>query len=381
MARFLPLGLLLAVVTCVLLPSRARAEAAGPQATPLVVLDIDSEDAEDQAEALTASLRSRVRSAARWSLVEPSTTGGTQALGTLIVALKCTSKPDAACLQRIADQLHADHFIWGQLARSAGSQVTVELHLWTRGKPDAGLKESYTDNLKDPSDENLRKLTAKLFAKLTGTNATGSLVVHAGTESGTIVINGVPQGKLEGGNARLEIAAGTHLVEVRIAGFTAPARQVVLDAGSEAELTFVLTAAKSEPNTPPPAPFPVRKVVGFSAVGVGAALLAVGGIEGLRFLSERSDLDDARAKTPTTIQNLCDDSITPTTEAGCRAYNSAKKARTLAIVFSAIGGVVAGAGLVVLLTDPGPPKPTAGKVQVSPHFGPAEGGVDLSVRF
>src|SRR5579859_3376081 len=85
-----------------------HAGAQGPRPISVHVLEIDSDDADDQAEALTGAIRSRVRVAPGWQLVET-----TQSLSMLTAALRCPQHPDAPCLQKIADQLKADRFIWG----------------------------------------------------------------------------------------------------------------------------------------------------------------------------------------------------------------------------------------------------------------------------
>ena len=79
------------------------------------MLSLWTDDADDQADALTQALRSRVRQAQGWSLLETP-----QSFETLAIALKCPPKPDAPCLQRIGDQLHADHYVWGTMARKKG---------------------------------------------------------------------------------------------------------------------------------------------------------------------------------------------------------------------------------------------------------------------
>src|ERR1700679_3939873 len=90
--------------TLVLWSRPARAQLARPQG--IHVLDIDSDDADDQAEALTGALRSRVRAAPGWLLLD-----ATQSLSMLTAALRCPQHPDAACLQRIGDQLKSDRFL------------------------------------------------------------------------------------------------------------------------------------------------------------------------------------------------------------------------------------------------------------------------------
>src|ERR1700679_4037287 len=107
----------------------AHAEPPNAKATPVYVLSIWTDDADDQADALTQALRSRVRQAQGWSLLETP-----QSFETLAIALKCPPKPDAACLQRIGDQLHSDHYIWGMMGRrKTPGEVTADMHLWSRG--------------------------------------------------------------------------------------------------------------------------------------------------------------------------------------------------------------------------------------------------------
>src|SRR6516164_1118081 len=88
--------------------SPSRAEPPNGRATPVYILTLWTDDSDDQADALTQALRSRVRQASGWSLLETN-----QSFETLSIALKCPSKPDPPCLQRIGDQLHADHYVWG----------------------------------------------------------------------------------------------------------------------------------------------------------------------------------------------------------------------------------------------------------------------------
>ena len=106
------------------------ADPPGPRAYPLYVLALDTDDVEDQAEALTGALRSRVRAAPGWSLNDTTVT-----LSMLTAALKCPRYPDAACLAKIAEQLKADRFVWGTMQKAPGNAVKVDLHLWARNKP------------------------------------------------------------------------------------------------------------------------------------------------------------------------------------------------------------------------------------------------------
>ncbi len=204
MLRAFALALMALVVSIVLFHSApARAEPANGKATPVYVLSVWTNDVDDQADALTQALRSRVRQAPGWSLVETN-----QSFETLSIALRCPPTPNQLCLDRIGDQLHADHYVWGTMSKEKSGEVTADLRLWTRGKPQTEATESYAENLKDPSDDALRSVAGRLFAKLTSSNTSGTLVVHAGTASGTVVVDGAPKGKLDEGIARIALPEG-----------------------------------------------------------------------------------------------------------------------------------------------------------------------------
>src|SRR5204863_5173511 len=106
---------------------------------------------------------------------------------------------------------------------AGGKSVTLDLHLWTRGKPDQSITETYSDNLKDQNDETLRKIAAKLFEKLTGSTggavvppAAGTVLVavHANVEEGIVLVDGLEKGKLSHGVASVEVPLGPHEIEV-----------------------------------------------------------------------------------------------------------------------------------------------------------------------
>ena len=212
------------------------------------VLGIDSDDAEDQADALTGAIRSRVRSAAGWTLQETQ-----HSLGMLTAALRCPAKPDAACLQKIGDQLHTDRFIWGVMNRAPVNQITAEIHLWTRGRPDSSDKETYSDNLKDQNDETLRRIAARILEKVSGSPTTGTLTVRTDDTDGVLWVDGQRKRALDHGGATVDLPPGTYRVEVRADGF-APARQdgVVVAAGQDTSVPLKLSPEVTEEASAPP---------------------------------------------------------------------------------------------------------------------------------
>ena len=350
---------LLSVVATLLVARDARCDPAGPRAYPVYVLAVDTDDADDQGEALTGALRSKVRGAQGWSLSETTVT-----LSMLTAALKCPKVPDAACLVKIGDQLKADRFIWGTLQKVPGNMVKVDLRLWARGKPETTATDSYSDNLKDQNDERLQRVAQRLFERLTGAVSSGSLVVHAGDGAGQVMVDGQRRAALEKGEATVELTAGTHTIEVRVQGYAVSRDTVTIIAGKEARLNVNLTSAEGPPAVTPASSGPSgRKVGGWAAIGIGAALLVAGGIEGIVYLGKKSDQDNVD-RSLFGGNDVCNPILPDpkdaryalakqTTADACSRSDDAKKVSTLGIIFGATGAVAMAAGLYLVLTDGG----------------------------
>jgi hypothetical protein len=381
MVRAIALALMTLVVSLVLFRSApALAEPPNGKATPVYVLSVWTNDVDDQADALTQALRSRVRLAPGWSLAETN-----QSFETLSLALRCPPTPNQSCLDRIGDQLHADHYIWGTMAKEKAGEVSAELRLWSRGKAQVEASETYADNLKEPGDEALRAVAGRLFAKLTNSGTTGTLVVHAGTSSGSVLVDGVPKGKLDGGLGRVDIPEGAHTVSVRVPGFTAPSQAVTLQDGGEADISFALTpgeagpGAEGAPEQPQEQvekkPFPVRKVIGWTTVVVGVGFLVAAGIEGTRWLSDKNASDQDRNSVPSDVTNVCsppgplDASALTAAADACDKSSDASQAVKLGWIFAGVGAVLAGTGIWLVVGDHSgdSPEPVA-KAPLRPRF-------------
>jgi hypothetical protein len=385
-AHWLALGLLAAAALS-LLARPARAEPPSSRATPVYVLSVWTDDADDQAEALTQALRSRVRQAQGWSLLETN-----QSFETLAIALKCPAKPDATCLQRIADQLHADHYVWGTMSRKKGAgEVNADIHLWSRGRSETEATEAYSDNLKDASDESLKQIAARLLGKVTGGVAGGTLVVHAGSGGGAVLVDGVEKGALEGGIARVDLGSGPHTIAVRVPGFEAPSQQASVGAGAEQELNFTLAPAAAPPvESGARSSFPMRKVLAYSALVAGAGLLVASGVEMAAWVNDSNKSHDDRLQVPSNVTDVCAAEVNAAAQDACRKGKDAVTVSTLAWVLGGAGAALAGTGLVLLMTDPGTRESTHGagapaasrrRVEVLPSVGVRGGTVDLRLTF
>ncbi|MDP9001137.1 MAG: hypothetical protein M3O46_13635 [Myxococcota bacterium] len=314
----------------------ARAEPANSKATPVYVLSIWTEDADDQAEALTQALRAQVRLVPGWSLLETS-----HSFETLVIALKCPPKPDLACLQRIGDQLKADHYVWGAMdkTRAPVDHVAIDLHMWARGKGDIVVTTRYRDNLKDPTEEALRTVAADLLGRLTG---------------------GAPLPSTLAGGPQTPPFAGA-----------APPTPVHPVTGSDS-------------------PFPTRRVLAYTAVALGAALFVASAVEAATWISDSNRSTDDRERVPRTVTDVCADSIDPAARDACNRGRDAVTASTLGWVFAGAGAALVGTGVWLILADHGAagesddhaPRASSGsRFQLLPSLGARAGSVRLRVTF
>jgi hypothetical protein len=387
-SRFSPYAATLAVLAMILFAGNARAQAGG-RSNGIHILEVDSDDADDQAEALTGALRSHLRSSPGWNLIET-----TQSLSMLTAALRCPRRPDSACLARIGDRLKADRFIWGLMNKGPRHQVVVELHFWIRGKPELLAKDTYSDNLKDQNDDSLRKIATALLDQLIGA-PTATLNVEAGGEDGAVIVDGEERGQLEHGRASIQVSPGSHVIEVR--GANLASKQTVDVKPPSTDVTFQAAAvAKPAPVAPEAGkPFPTRKVIGWSAVGVGAALGAVAIYELTGYLDAQSK-KNAYASGITSGANLAD-ACTAGLNLGT-AYNAycpnQSSLSSKSLTDSTIAWTLGGAGVAAVATglflvftgksadeQGSPPSAAQARVQILPQVSPWGGGFNLHGTF
>ncbi len=382
-------------------PAPAAAAPAGPAAgapaagqQTIAVLGIDSDDAQDEADALADALKERARQAPGWVLLENS-----PSLGALTVSLKCSAKPDLACQQRIAEAVKSDRYVWGVMAKAGGGgQVNVELHLFRRGMKDFVIRETYSDKLKNKDDARLTGLARRLFEELTGTSA-ARVVVRAGTGGGEVIIDGARRVPVQNGTATIDVTSGAHTVEIVVPGAARRTKQLTLQSGQEEVIEVDVDLVKTEPSKP----FPTRTVVGGGLVAVGVTFAVVSVVSGVSWLGlkgEESDLaaqlklgrDNALSANDYQSGDPCDFSGSPRTvqKSGndtnfyCEKDKSARSASAMFIGFG-VGALAAGGiGAYLLLTKPASaeggaqpslPKATTlrDRVKMQPLFGTTNG--------
>ena len=382
-----PLALLVVsiVVSVIALPRQARADQPGAHTVPVAVLALDSDDAEDQADAISGALRSRVRAAQGWSLIETI-----QSLGMMTAAFKCPAHPPPECQQKIAEQIKSERYIFGFVARGpTAGQVTAEVHLYQRGKPDTVLKETYADNLKDSNDDTLRKIAARIVERLGGV-AIGVIVVKSSDATGEVIVDGEKHVPLAKGTARIELAAGSHSVEVAPTGGSSSKRNVLVAAGRETVAEFA-----SAPIVEPPGPAGkthTRKIIGGVTMGASAVLGTIAILELVNYVSLQSKGEAANRAASESLRRNPDASHEGKE---CRSFwpacktidGEAKTASGLAIGLGAAAAVGLGVGAFLFFTGDSGGEKLAARAQarpairIVPSVGTRSGGVTLHGAF
>jgi hypothetical protein len=384
------LCLLVASFSLALAPS-ARADGAR---ISIAVLSVESDDAEDQAEALTQAMRSKLRSGPSFQVVEV-----TQSLGMLMGAQKCGKALDAACQAKIADQLKVERLIWGRMAKSPNKEVTADLHLFHKGRGDTGVRESYSDNLKDGNDDALRKVAQRILDRLLAKDPGFVLIKGNASE---VVVDGTKRAPLDKGSARLDLAPGSHTLELSGKGLKAQKREVTVAPGQEVAISVTLASdAVATPGVvvPPTEPDPggggtsTRKIIGYSLMGVGAAGVITGGVFGAMYLDKSGKQADLNASFPSNVGDACEFADSNVQGGGtskanakeaCNNSKSGEKAGTIGWIVGGAGAALLGAGAYFAFTggdSQDKEKPKRGTIRVTPAVGRESGGVVVFGQF
>lgn len=384
----------------------AHAAPPGPNAPVMHVLEVGTDDADDQAKAVTLALRHRVRESKEFALADND-----NSLQVLSLALKCPEPPNATCLTNIANKVSARQYFWGTMKKAQGSQVTLDLHLWQRGHEDVHERFTFSDNLTEPRDPALERLADQMYQRLVfyGRVGVARLVAERALE-GELFVNGRAQGPITHAQHELTLPPGEYNFEVRSGG------RVTMNARGRVAVTQVqevrLVPVRSQTDAAIPPPVDVepanpsrpadtsggsswRKPVGIVGIGLGGALLIAGAYASLRVLTFGEDeAYKAYRSGVDPNKDACDEAAagTPVNQPGAatpgrvdRLCSSSKTLTTFQYVAYPVGALAAGAGLVLLLsaqnnsTHTGSTK--APRWALTPSAGPRATGLDFRLNF
>ena len=373
-------------VGATLLAGSASAWAAepGPDTLPISVIAVQTDTADDQAEALTKALRNAVRAMPGWSLGE-----GDFSLEVLTLSLKCSDPPDANCQSRIADQIKADRYIWAVIKKEKkSSNVTGNLYFWVRGKGTNSIPVNYSANLTEANDDALRKIATTALNELTGGPPKGSIHVKAGKVQGQVFVDGEPLGALQGGEGTFMIPSGPHKVTVKAPGHADGEAQVVVKpTGAPTEVSVNLGTVEEK------TPINGKRVAGFTLLGAGVAFGVVGLVGSLKVNSVNNQYDQKdspmykyRQAVGPKVSSVCNlEDVKEHSEIMVArpmevdtACNKAKTPFILQLAFYPLAAVAAGVGIFLVGTSGSGPKKPASGFTINPQVGRDGGKLDIT---
>jgi hypothetical protein len=340
----------------------AMAAEPGKDTLPINVIAIQTNDADDQAEALTKALRGAVRAIPGWSLGE-----GDYSLEVLTLSLKCAEPPDANCQSRIADQIKSDRYVWGTIKKKAGI-VRGEVHLWVRGKGTSNQPIEYSANLTEANDESLKKIAADAISNLTGGPPKGGVHVRAGNVPGQVFLDGQPIGALKAGDGTFMVPSGPHRLTVKAVGFAESESQIVVKpTGAPAEVNVSLVSVGGGGTTN------LKRIGGYVSLGAGVAFGVVGIVSALQVKNAQDAIESARKGVSSSVD------VCTTNTSIANACSKGKTFQTTQIIFFPLAAVAGGLGIYLVATS-GKSAPKTG-FMVNPQVGPGGGKLDLTYTF
>jgi hypothetical protein len=363
-----------------LCPDTSQAQTA--QALPWIgVVDVRSYDAPEQARAVSSVIRQDLGGAA---------TAGFQ-LDSLFAELACSAGPDSACLDRIANRLQTELFVWGYARRVAPGQVMFELHLFARGEPERYTELTLSDVLTDPSNAPLRRSVHTALTGLVTRGGAATIRLRAGNSSGQVLLDGHPATDLRNGQAVMSLRAGEHRIEVRLPDHLAAERTLFVQPGSVTDLLLEpppSASTDSEPGTS----VNWRKTGGLIALGAGAVFTGLGvwSTTQVKAINDDQGFQEYRMSVAAT-GDVCDAANAGLVASSSSAASpsrvsdlcaSGTRYERLGIVFYGSALVSVGAGIYLLATSPsGPPARSPQAWQLVPSFGKEGGRLEARVRF
>ncbi|MBX3125599.1 MAG: PEGA domain-containing protein [Polyangiaceae bacterium] len=380
-------ALILALGTC--LSSGALADTASSQ---VQVLAIASDKNFEHAQALTIALKRAVTRAEGWALSK-----GDYSLEVISLALNCELPPNDACQSKIGARIGSKRYIWGTLAVQK-KEAVADLRLWEDGKEVRSTQLRYASNLTDPSDDTLMQVAAGGFAELMGATQ-GVLVVMAGTVSGEVFVDGEKVGLIREGRAELTVSPGEHKILVRAEGYNDAAGTVTVRPGASAEIRLNPTrigGATGDPTRDTGGGMSTNQMIGYGGLAVGGVMALAGGYFWVKSYSQQQD-DEYAAFQKRFDKDKdgepCDYAGGGTTPSGAVIERNAamkdlcdsnKTSKTLAMVLTPVGLVIAGVGTYFLVTDDSGKKSAKRRpppVQPLVGLGPGSGELRLHVTF
>jgi len=367
-----------------------------PGAVSVEVLAIASNDAVDEAAALTDAFKHALIEAA--GMVD---NGKSHALEAVALTVGCDDAMANACAPKIAAEIKQNRFVYGTLKKAPGNKLTTTLHYYDNGQIKTVAK-TYDGGpvAKDGTSPELKKIALEVLYQLVGGPPKGAVTVTvsgpAGNDDGDLYEGGTKVGHVTNGKASIELPSGSHTIELRVNGYASTTGTVeVTPAGTTLQLAPVKLA--------PSKPLDWQLYGGIAAMAAGAVFIGLGVSASLATRDAQDDptFTQYRKRFPSSVSDTCAEAkknsagSPPANAAEIASVNDtcdrASSKQKQQIIFYALGGVLLGGGAILVLTDKKSEeakpeeKEKAAKaklqVQVQPSFGIGFGSLSLVGRF
>jgi hypothetical protein len=364
-----------------------------PGVVEIEVLNFASSDAVEEASALTEAFRHALLGA-------PGLTdnGKSNALETEALTVGCDDPMDDKCAPKIAADIKMERFIYGTVKKSktAPIKITATVKYYQQGAVKTVVKTYDAGPVaKDGASPELKKLATEILSQLTTGAVKAKVDVTftgpASGESGDLYEGGQKIGRIEGGKGSIDLATGTHALELRVSGYSTSTANVDVGPNGGA-VTFAPVRLGDGKK------LDWQLYGGIGAVAVGAVFVGVGVATSLSIRDQQNDatFHEYRTRFGSSVKDVCAEAkagnegghapgaavLAPQIADLC---SSVSTKQVLQYVWYGLGVAAIGGGTYLILTDKknaSEKKAASGPtVQVAPSFGPGYGSVTIMGAF
>jgi hypothetical protein len=331
-----------------------------PGAIELEVLSFSSNDAVDEAAALTDAFKHAIVSAP--GVVDH---GKTHALEAVALTAGCDDPMAASCAPKIASEIKHDKIIYGTVKKTPPNKITATLTFYHAGQVKTVAKTYDAGPVaKDGTSPELKKIALEALFSLMGGAPKGKVEITVGgpaaTEDGELFENNQSLAKVTAGKASVDLPSGTHTVELRVKGFAATTGVVeVTPAGASLQLSPV--------SLEPSKPIDWQLYGGIAAVGLGLVFVGLGVSNSLGVKDAQNDdtFTNYRRRWPASESDTCararegkesptnDPSLPKIASQVAGICDDAKSKQTAQFIWYGLGGIFVAGGAVLIATDKG----------------------------
>lgn len=301
--RFRDSAIALAITASLTLTPAATSWAAAsgsPGAVEVEVLAFSSNDAVDEAAALTDAFKHALIGAPG-----VSDHGKSHALEAVALTAGCDDPMAASCGAKIANEIKFDKFIYGTVKKSPPNKITATLNYYNAGQVKSVAKTYDAGPVaKDGTSPELKKIALDALFALLGGAPKGKVEVTvvgpAANEDGELFENGQSIGAVTAGRAAVDLPSGTHTIELRVKGFASTTGEVEVNpAGATLQLSPVRLA--------PSKPLDWQLYGGIAAIAAGAVFVGLGVSSslGVRNAQEDPAFESYRRRWPASTKDTC----------------------------------------------------------------------------